>query len=153
MGLMMKNGGMLTAATEYASVPRRFGAYLIDHMVTTLLMTPLLVWYAKGLFGERSGVYLLGYATFFFIGIVLLRMAYLILCWHTTRGTVGCRILHIVVHSKEGEPLSICRSFIRFLGLGLSTLLFGLGWLPMLFTRKHQGIHDLIASTVVVMDR
>lgn len=133
-----------------ASLLRRMAAYLVDHLVTTILMLPLIIWYARGLFSDQSGLYLLGYSLYMVLGMFVIRFLYLAIGWHLQRGTIGCRLVRIRVTTVEGDRLTIGRSCVRYLGLLVSTALFGLGWITILLTPKRQAIHDYLASTIVL---
>ncbi len=137
-------------AYPYASLGRRFAAYLIDSILTALLMTPLVLWYLKGLFSEASGIYLLAYSGPVLFLLILIRLLYLSVLWATKFGTVGCHLLSIHVCTLHGEKLSYGRALLRYLVLFCSTCLLGLGWISILFTQKRQALCDLGARTVVL---
>lgn len=63
------------------------------------------------------------------------------------KGMVGLRVL-----SRSGAPLSVGKAFVRTLALPLSTLFFGLGYVPIVLQKQHRALHDYIAGTVVVYD-
>lgn len=134
----------------YASLARRFAAYVIDHLLTALLMTPLFLWYLKGLFSEASGIYLLAYSGPVLFLLMLIRSLYLSVLWSTRFGTIGCHLLSISVCTLQGNKLSYARALLRHLILFFSTCLLGLGWISILFTEKRQALCDLGAKTVVV---
>ena len=135
---------------SYASCFRRFGAYLLDHVATTILMLPLLIWYGRGLFSEQSGIYLLGYGIHLILGVCSIRALYLIIGWSTKGGTIGCRLLQIQILSNNGARVTPGRSATRYLALLVSTALFGLGWITIPLTRRRQSVHDFLAATIVV---
>jgi uncharacterized RDD family membrane protein YckC len=61
----------------------------------------------------------------------------------------GLRILR-----TDGTELGIGRAFLRhFVGYPLSFLTLGLGFLVAALTSSGRGLHDLIASTIVVRER
>ena len=134
----------------HASVIRRIVAYTIDVIISGFLMTPLLIWFTRGLFSDQSGIYLLGYAQFFLLGILLIRMVYLIIGWISKKGTIGCRVTHIKVTRVQETHLTITTSLLRYIGLLLCELLLGLGCITIFFTLHHQCLHDLIAKTIVI---
>lgn len=138
-------------AYPYASLRRRFAAYLIDSILTSLLMTPLVLWYLKGLFSEASGIYLLAYSGPVLFLLMLIRLTYLTVLWSKRFGTIGCHLLSISVYTLQGNKLSYARAFLRYLMLFFSTCLLGLGWIPILFTEKRQALCDLGAKTVVMV--
>jgi len=66
------------------------------------------------------------------------------------RATPGKILFGMVVVYDNGKQLSFSRALIRELGKYLSLLTLGLGFILIGFTRKKQGLHDLLALTVVV---
>lgn len=133
----------------YASFWQRVGAYLLDHLITALLLSPLIAWYIDGLFGERSGVFLLGYSVPLLLVILLVRLLYVSLFWARTGATIGCRLFHIAIETETGQRLGFARALIRYLGLVACSLLLGLGALLLLFSKKKQMLQDYVARTVV----
>ena len=59
----------------------------------------------------------------------------------------------VVVPVEDGGPLGWGRATARWLGALLCTFTFGIGFLPMFFTPRRQGLHDLIAGTCVLRRR
>ncbi len=135
---------------RYASFWQRTGAYLLDHLVSAVLLSPLVAWYLNGLFGERSGIFLLGYSIPVLLVMLLVRLFYLTLLWTRGRGTIGCRLMHISIVSVQGKPLGFPRALVRYLGLLVSTMPLGLGSLLLPFSRKKQMLQDYLANTMVV---
>lgn len=135
---------------QYASPLRRLAAYLIDILVSMILKLPLLIWYGKGLFSDESGIYLLGYGSYLFGAMLMIRMGYLVIGWSTRFGTIGCRACGIRIGDIGGSRLSFARSFARYWALVLSSLTLGAGCLPLWFTKRRQTLYDLLAASVVV---
>jgi len=75
------------------------------------------------------------------------------ICHGVTGRTVGKLFMGIRVVTAGGDPVSIARSLIRSLGMVLSILCFGFGYLIIPFTSRKQGWHDYLAETVVVYSR
>ncbi len=65
------------------------------------------------------------------------------------QATVGKRILGIYVTTKEGNRLSFPQATIRYFSKYLSSILM-IGFIMAAFTKNKQGLHDLIADTLVV---
>lgn len=74
--------------------------------------------------------------------------------WFTASGrqaTFGKQLCGLKVEQADtGERISIPRSLGRELGKYVSAAVFCLGFLIVAFTRRKQGLHDLLATTVVV---
>ena len=65
------------------------------------------------------------------------------------QGTVGKRLLKIKVTDMNGRHIDFKRATVRFLGKILSSQLL-IGYIMILFTAKKQGLHDLLAKTLVL---
>jgi uncharacterized RDD family membrane protein YckC len=72
--------------------------------------------------------------------------------WALTGATIGKRLLGLRVVRADGFPPTIGRSIIRFIGYGLSALVFFLGFIWALFDDEHRAWHDELAGTWVVYD-
>ena len=68
------------------------------------------------------------------------------------QGTIGKRLLKIKVTDMQGKRISFKRATIRFLSKILSSQLL-IGYIMILFTTKKQGLHDLIAKTLVLQSK
>ena len=65
------------------------------------------------------------------------------------QATLGKRLLGIYVTDGNGERLTFVRATIRYFSKYLSSI-FMIGFIMAAFTKNKQGLHDLIAATVVV---
>lgn len=64
------------------------------------------------------------------------------------QATPGKRLFRIRVTDLDSERISPGKSALRFLGKVLSAQLL-IGYIMILFTKNRQGLHDLIAKTIV----
>ena len=85
-------------------------------------------------------------------GWTLVVGAYFILFWSSAAQTPGMRLLRLRVRGPAGNPPSISRSLVRFVGLVLAIVPLFAGFLPILFTERRRGLPDLLAGTVVVYE-
>jgi uncharacterized RDD family membrane protein YckC len=67
------------------------------------------------------------------------------------QATLGKMALGVAVTGLDGKRISFWRALARTLAKILSGLPFYLGYLLAAFTEKKQALHDLIASTLVVL--
>ena len=65
------------------------------------------------------------------------------------QATPGKRILNIYIATKDGQKLSVNRSFARFFASLLSGILLGVGFIMIAFTKEKTALHDLICNTRV----
>ena len=89
---------------------------------------------------------------------LLLEWIYLLMFWlyfvcfecSSFQATPGKMMVGIKVTDMNGNRISFARASGRFFGKFLSNLLFSVGFLMAAFTRKKQGLHDIIAGCLVV---
>lgn len=67
------------------------------------------------------------------------------------QATVGKRLMGLAVTDREGKPISFLRATARYLGKYLSVLTLFVGFLMAGFTKKKQGLHDILAGCLVVI--
>ena len=89
------------------------------------------------------------------VGVLLLYVfafvpLYHVLLWSWRGQTVGKMAVRIKVQSRNGGPLSLGQSALRFLGYVVSALPIFLGLVIALFDRERRALHDILAGTVVV---
>jgi uncharacterized RDD family membrane protein YckC len=75
---------------------------------------------------------------------------YLIVFWAGSGQTPGMRLMGIRLQACRAPEVGAGRAFCRLLGVGVCVLTLGIGFLPILFTRRRVGLADLMADTEVV---
>jgi uncharacterized RDD family membrane protein YckC len=65
------------------------------------------------------------------------------------QGTIGKKILRLKVTDEAGNRISFARATGRFFAKILSRLMFHIGFIMVAFTQRKQGLHDMIAGTLV----
>ncbi|MEM9158562.1 MAG: RDD family protein, partial [Verrucomicrobiota bacterium] len=68
------------------------------------------------------------------------------------QGTLGKRLVKVVVCDCDGEPIKKKAAFIRLLARVLSVFTLGVGYLMVFFTDRHQTLHDKLSGAIVVLD-
>ena len=68
----------------------------------------------------------------------------------SSHATLGKMALGLRVVDAKGSPVTFGRASVRFIGRILNTLLLGIGFLLIAFTERKQGLHDIIAGTLVL---
>lgn len=66
------------------------------------------------------------------------------------QATPGKRMLGLRVTDMDGNRIGFGRANARYWSKILSFLILLIGFLMVAFTRRKQGLHDLIASTLVL---
>lgn len=84
---------------------------------------------------------------------LLATAAYFTILHGETGQTIGKNLLGLEVRTVEGERIGYSLALIRFLGYWLSFVFFGLGFLWVALNPGKRGWHDLLAGTVVVVDK
>ena len=83
---------------------------------------------------------------------ILVISAYTIPFWLKYSSTPGKMLLRIQIQDvNSGAKMTRKQVFIRFAGYILSFLPATIGFAWILFNKKHRGIHDILAGTVVVV--
>src|SRR5262249_19657393 len=68
----------------------------------------------------------------------------------TRQATIGKRAMKLIVTDLSGGRISFVQATGRFLGRFIAWFPGGFGYLTLIFSRRHQGLHDMMAGTVVV---
>jgi uncharacterized RDD family membrane protein YckC len=80
-------------------------------------------------------------------------MAYTIGFWIAEGATPGKMALGVRIISANGEPISGGQAVGRYFAQILSALILGFGFWMIGWTKKKQGLHDMLAGTVVIKTR
>jgi uncharacterized RDD family membrane protein YckC len=67
------------------------------------------------------------------------------------QATPGKRVLGMIVVDTKGRRLSLGRAVGRYFGKILSGLILLIGYIMVAFTARKQGLHDMLAGTLVVV--
>lgn len=136
---------------------KRLCAYLIDCF---LLSTVYSIFYLSltGIstiplvIDENTGTSVFfGMQMFIFVVIYILNACYYVFLQSSKlQGTIGKRLLGIKVVDESGGRISIGSSLLRFIAYSILSPIFYIGFIMVAFTKKKQGLHDLIAKTYVV---
>ena len=82
---------------------------------------------------------------------LLLTAAYFVLLESSRwQATVGKRVCRLRVTDLSGRRIGIGRALGRYCAKFVSALLLGIGFLMVGWTRRKQGLHDLMADTLVM---
>ena len=129
---------------EYASFLARWVAFTLDNALFAVLTIILLF-----LFPDFENSFKVGlYRTFITLLLILLMITF----WVKFDGaTPGKKLMKIkVVNADTLQTIDYQQATKRFLGYILSSVIFLLGFLMVLFTKRKQGLHDIVSKTIVV---
>jgi uncharacterized RDD family membrane protein YckC len=145
------------AAHAYAGFWRRVAASLIDSVIILMFSCPL---------GIVLGIALA------FTGInpdspeapafnLLINGMSLLIDWlfyslfesSSWQATPGKKLLQLKVTDLNGNRIGFGKATGRYFAKILSGLILGIGFIMVAFTEKKQGLHDMMAGTLVVKDQ
>jgi len=138
---------------NFAGFLSRLGAYFIDKLLfgVYLLFLLFLILYLFGdnfILVEKGIIWLVFYFVFCHYFVWNL---YLVLFTHFFGGSLGKLVLGLKVTDEAGANLSFGKAALRFfVGYVISSLLFNLGFLYIIWDKKKQGFHDKITGSYVL---
>ncbi len=154
--------------TNYAGFWMRFLAVIIDGIliaiVRSLLVAPILVGMGLSVTSEAQSfdsddpsslLPLIG-TIMAFAGITALISTVIWVLYYTLmesskyQATIGKLALGLIVTDMSGNKLDFTKALVRNLCKIISSIILGIGYLMAAFTDKKQGLHDMIANTLVV---
>ena len=147
----IKKNELLANDFQYniAGFNERFIAYLIDTLPFVFLNYYTLTFAIK----NNYIIYSDPITSKWKWGWILLFIIYETIFTSGGRVTLGKKIMGIRVVSRNGENLSILKSFLRVMGYFISSLTINLGYIIALFNKKRISLHDFIASSMVIRTR
>ncbi len=133
---------------QYAGFLRRLVAYIVDAVLLYSIFFVLALLLGDSGMDPQTGA----------INPVLDLLA-LLISWlyfalmesSARQATLGKMAIGIKVTDLEGNPIAFPQATGRFFGKILSTLLLLIGYIMVAFTEKKQGLHDILAKTLVLM--
>jgi uncharacterized RDD family membrane protein YckC len=147
-------GGRELVTGHYAGAVTRFGAFLLDWFLigTTFglgvgavsLITRVITRTEFDLGRARGLVWVLAAVAWAFV--------YMTVSLAVAGRTPGKAIVGLRVVNRDGSPLAARRALVRVLTFPLSFLVFGFGFVGIVFGNERRALHDVIARTAVVYD-
>jgi uncharacterized RDD family membrane protein YckC len=149
------------AGTSYGGFWIRFIAFLIDALIVRVVVSPFgaifgLGGLAVGGFGPHFGRHGLGLPYFVFgsgaIAVLVLGGSWLyeaFMLSSSYQATLGKMIFGMKVTDLYGNRISFARATGRHFAKWLSGMLLGIGYIMAGFTERKQGLHDMLAGTLV----
>jgi uncharacterized RDD family membrane protein YckC len=143
------------AGAGYGGFWIRVVAAIIDGIIVRVVVSPIhLLFGGLGLAGAMSGIHPIGLALF---GGGVTLIATLFGSWlyeafmesSSYQATLGKMILGMKVTDLGGNRISFERATGRHFAKWLSGLILGIGYIMVAFTERKQGLHDLLAGTLV----
>ena len=144
--------GSISVGGSYAGIVTRAVAFVLDLLILNgiLFGAALVVGLVIEAFGGFSINLDLGGALLAGATWSLAFATYFILWWSLTGQTPGMRALGVKVLTSSGDRVRPRRGLLRVIGMAIAAIPFLAGYLLILVTTRRQGLHDVIARTVVV---
>jgi len=166
---------------KYAGLPRRIGAGLLDiifliffdilvagaiTVISWLVQKPsplteaVVMLYQYYLHIPRTDAYgnvvnaLVPNQVIIFIGVFFILVPWFYFAYlesSSNQATLGKIVMRIAVTDMRGNRITFARATLRFFCIFLSVLTLFIGFLIPAFTRYKQGLHDIIAGTLVFL--
>jgi uncharacterized RDD family membrane protein YckC len=137
---------------NYAGFWRRFGAFIIDSILINAIYFGLglilLFIFSAASLGAYDSAFLLITCL---ITPVLYWLYYALMESSSKQATLGKQALGIIVTDESGSRISFGRATGRLFSRIVSAMIFYVGFIMIAFTQKKQGLHDIMAGTLVVL--
>jgi len=138
----------------YAGFWMRVLAYIIDSLIMSLVSVPLGMVLAVVLIStgadENSPLYQVVNLGSNGIAILAGWLYHAFMESSSWQGTIGKKALSLRVTDLNGQRISFARATGRYFGSILSAMICLIGYLMVAFTEKKQGLHDMLAGTLVL---
>lgn len=136
---------------HYAGAMSRLAALAADVGISWGLFTvgAALLSFASQLLTGKS-LHLNHYHIIAGIALVLWEFLYFAYPWSVSGRTIGMALFGLQVVSVQGTPIGARAAILRTLVLPISFIVFGIGFLGVVFQRERRAWQDLAAGTVVV---
>lgn len=131
---------------------KRFSALVIDYLVIMMITFPvfMVIGVTMGMTGSEPGT---GFEIFTNIFSLVLGWAYYCLQESSgAMGTLGKRARGLKVVRSDGSRITLARATGRYFAKIPSALILGIGFLMAAFTERKQGLHDMLADTLVISE-
>lgn len=83
------------------------------------------------------------------IGLIGQWMYFAVMESSPSQATFGKKLFKLKVTDENGERITFARATGRYFGKFISAFILLIGFIMAAFTQKKQGLHDLLASTLV----
>ncbi len=117
-----------SSGVSYAGFWRRVLAHILDNVVIGMAL----------------------YMVFGYASVAAMWLYYALMESSKYQATLGKMALNIKVTDLAGNKLTFARATGRYFGKILSGLILCIGYLMVIWTEKKQGLHDILAKTLVV---
>ena len=154
--VLRREGEPVATVVAYAGFWRRLAAWVID---TVLVFVPSFIAAASialrnvedsDATGAQSGAFIGLWLAF---GLAIGWVYSVSMESSSKQATFGKMVLGIVVTGDQGERIPVMRATRRYFAKILSGLVLGIGFVMAAWSDRKQGLHDMLAGTLVVQGR
>jgi uncharacterized RDD family membrane protein YckC len=131
----------------YAGFWRRVAAAIVDGLIVGIVTVPLSLALGGDNMGSASSSYSPAASS---LSTVVSWLYYALMESSAKQATLGKMALGIRVTDLDGNRVGFGKATGRYFGKILSALILGIGFLMVAFTQRKQGLHDILAGTLVV---
>lgn len=144
---------------KYAGFWIRFLAGLIDSIILTFAFILFLgiygglavLFHFYGLHPQQNGKLIVILFTIYTIGTTILYYLYFALLESSSwQATLGMKACGLKITDSDFKRISFWRALGREICTILSSFILYIGYIMIAFTRRKQGLHDMICDTYVV---
>ncbi len=128
---------------NYAGFWRRFIASVVDSILLTIAFN-ILMWLVFPESLKNNQIFL------FIITIIPTWLYFSILESSAKQGSLGKVVLGLKVVDYNTQRISFARATGRYFSKFISAAILIIGFIMIAFTAKKQGLHDMIAGTLVI---
>jgi len=143
--LIKKFRDLAMSESRYAGFWTRVAASLLDCIITGII--GILVNFLVIAVLKNTSTTL---ATSNFIDLIIVWLYYALQESSPKQATLGKQALGIYVTDLDGNQITFLKATLRYFAKILSTLILFIGYIMVAFTEKRQGLHDMIAGTLVL---
>jgi len=141
-------------APTYAGFWWRVLAYIIDSLIMSAIFFPLgmIIGVGMAASGDNGNSPVLPLVNLGLNGVSIIAgwLYHAFMESSSWQGTIGKKILGLRVTDIDGNRISFARATGRYFGMIVSGMICLIGFIMVAFTEKKQGLHDMMASTLVL---
>jgi uncharacterized RDD family membrane protein YckC len=146
--------------TRYGGFWLRVVAAILDAVLVGVVLIPVnAILFGASAFGMGMGRWHPGQpfnpailGVFLLMGGIRVVANWIYEAWLTSsswQATIGKKVVQLKVTDLNGQRISFARATGRHFAKWLSTIIFFVGFIMVGFTERKQGLHDMIAGTLV----
>ncbi len=135
---------------KYAGFWFRVIAAIVDAIITQIAAIVIMLPFAFALEGQMDGNKIEGQFLAFVMGIFIQWLYFTVSESSMWQATLGKKMLGLKVTDMNGNKIGFGKANGRYWSKIISAIILLLGFIMVAFTAKKQGLHDIIAGTLVM---